>query len=144
MRFYLLEQGHKKGESVLYFLLDAAIVHRNEEDVMSFTHYADTRAEQFRENAERRIAMTDHLMMVVFDFTGGPQAQPDAPHAHPHEQTSCVVLGEVNFFLGDECRHLVPGDMVAIPGGVPHAIQLLTEHVRLVDSFTPIREDFLV
>jgi len=26
---------------------------------------------------------------------------------------------------------------------VPHSIQLLTERVRLVDSFTPIREEFL-
>jgi hypothetical protein len=30
-----------------------------------------------------------------------------------------------------------------VPSGMPHSIQQLTEHVRLVDCFTPIREDFL-
>lgn len=33
--------------------------------------------------------------------------------------------------------------MVTIPPGVPHAIQALTPVVRLVDAFTPVREDFL-
>jgi len=28
-------------------------------------------------------------------------------------------------------------------GNVPHSVQLLTEKVRLVDTFTPIRKDFL-
>jgi quercetin dioxygenase-like cupin family protein len=39
--------------------------------------------------------------------------------------------------------HLVPGDIFLVPSGKPHSIQQLTEHVRLIDCFTPIREDFL-
>jgi hypothetical protein len=30
-----------------------------------------------------------------------------------------------------------------VPSDKPHSIQLLTKHVRLVDCFTPIRQDFL-
>ena len=82
---------------------------------MPFTKYNETTPDQFKEDAERRFAVTDNLMMVVFDFSGGPQTEPDPPHSHPHEQTSCVVAGEINFFLGEECQHLRPGDMVAIP-----------------------------
>ena len=37
----------------------------------------------------------------------------------------------------------IPGDVFLVPSGKPHSIQQLTEHVRLVDCFTPIREDFL-
>jgi mannose-6-phosphate isomerase-like protein (cupin superfamily) len=54
-----------------------------------------------------------------------------------------VVSGEVIFFIGDEQSHLFPGDLVSVPSGTPHAIQLMTPAVRLVDCFTPIREDFL-
>ena len=35
---------------------------------------------------------------------------------------------------------LEPGDLITVPPDVPHSIQLLSAHVRLVDTFTPIRE----
>jgi hypothetical protein len=34
-------------------------------------------------------------------------------------------------------------DMITVPPDAPHTIQLLAEKVRLVDTFNPIREDFL-
>jgi quercetin dioxygenase-like cupin family protein len=92
---------------------------------------------------ERYLAHTDHLMMVVLDFDDGPGAQPDPPHSHPHEQITYVAEGKVIFFLGDSPHELSAGDMIAVPPDVPHAIQLLTAHARLVDTFNPIREDFL-
>jgi quercetin dioxygenase-like cupin family protein len=82
-------------------------------------------------------------MLVVVDFDDGPAAQPDPPHAHPHEQVSYVAEGEVLFFLDGSPTRLGPGGVVSIPSNVPHAIQTLTSHARLVDVFTPIREDFL-
>jgi quercetin dioxygenase-like cupin family protein len=54
-----------------------------------------------------------------------------------------VAEGEIFFFLEDVCERLGPGDMYLVPPDKPHSIQLLTEHVRLVDCFTPIRDDFL-
>ncbi len=91
----------------------------------------------------RYLAQTDHLMMAVIDFTDGPSAGPDPPHSHPHEQVSYVVDGEVIFFLDGLPTHLGPGDMFTVPPDVPHTIQLLSDRVRLVDTFHPIREDFL-
>jgi quercetin dioxygenase-like cupin family protein len=91
----------------------------------------------------RRVLFTDHLMMVVIDFAGGPSAEPDPPHSHPHEQVTYVAAGEILFFIGDESRKLEAGDMVAVPPDEPHRIQLLTPTVRLIDTFTPIRQDFL-
>lgn len=91
----------------------------------------------------RYLARTDRLMTAVIDFSDGPTDAPDPPHSHPHEQLSYVAEGEVLFFLGDERHHLKAGDLFAVPGDVPHSVQLLTAKVRLVDTFTPIREDFL-
>ncbi len=92
---------------------------------------------------QRYLSHTDRLMMVVIDFSDGPTAEPDPPHTHPHEQVSYVVAGEIEVFIGDTRQKLGPGDMFTVPPNVDHTIQLLTRDVRLVDCFTPLRDDFL-
>ncbi len=100
--------------------------------------------EKVREGLERKIINTHNLMTVLIDFSDGPWDRPEPPHLHTHEQTSYVAEGEIMFFCeGEEDQHLVAGDMFAVPSGKKHTIQLLTERVRLIDSFNPIREDFL-
>jgi quercetin dioxygenase-like cupin family protein len=91
----------------------------------------------------RYLAFTETLMMVVIDFHDGPTSEPDPPHSHPHEQISYVVSGEINLFLDNKLTRLGPGDMFTVPPNLPHSVQLLTSHVRIVDTFTPIRKDFL-
>lgn len=92
---------------------------------------------------ERYLTHTDNLMMVVIDFNDGPTSEPDPPHDHPHEQMSYVAEGEVIFFLDGVPHPLKKGDMFTVQPNVSHSVQLLTQHVRLVDTFTPLREDFL-
>jgi quercetin dioxygenase-like cupin family protein len=92
---------------------------------------------------ERRITHLDNLMVVVCDFTNGPAAEPDKPHSHPHEQITYIAEGELFFFLGDEKYHLKKGDIYTVPSGLPHCIQNISSFVRLIDTFTPIRKDFL-
>jgi quercetin dioxygenase-like cupin family protein len=110
---------------------------------MAILKYDEMPVVQIHEGAERRLGQTDNLMIVVVDLNDGPKAQPDPPHSHPHEQVAYVAEGEVIFLMDGEETHLRPGDMYLVPSGKPHSIQQLTEHVRLVDCFTPIREDFL-
>ncbi len=102
----------------------------------------ETTPEVIAEGRTRYIAHTDNLMMVVVDFKDGPAAEPDPPHSHPHEQISHVVSGELLFFLDDKPTRLGPGDMISVPPNAPHAVQILTGQARIIDAFTPIREDF--
>ena len=95
------------------------------------------------EQRARYLTHTENLMMVVIDFDDGPTSQPDPPHSHPHEQISYVAAGEIIVVLGDEQTRLGPGDMFTVPPDMPHSVQLLTSHVRLVDTFTPLRDDFI-
>jgi quercetin dioxygenase-like cupin family protein len=104
---------------------------------------SDVVYESIGEGRTRYLAHTDHLMMVVIDFNDGPTDAPDPPHSHPHEQVSYVVAGKIIFFLGNEETHLGPGDIFTVPPNIPHSVRLLTQHVRLVDTFHPIREDFI-
>ncbi len=92
---------------------------------------------------ERTISHLNNLMMVVCDFKNGPMKNPDPPHSHPHEQITYVADGELFFFINEEKQLLKKGDIVNIPSGLPHCIQTLSNHVRLIDSFSPVRKDFI-
>ena len=103
-----------------------------------------TQGDVFREGCERRIIHTSALMTVVIDFNNGPWDAADPMHAHRHEQVTYIAQGEVLFLAeGQAPRRLVAGDLFAVPSGQPHSIQLLSKSARLIDSFNPIREDFL-
>lgn len=91
----------------------------------------------------RYLAHTANVMLVVVDFNDGPAAVPDPPHSHPHEQVSYIAAGELLFHMQGEKTHLREGDLFTVPSGVPHAVQALTPHVRIIDAFNPVREDFL-
>jgi len=91
----------------------------------------------------RYLAHTDHVMAVVVDFNDGPASIPDPPHSHPHEQVSYVAEGEIMLVMGEERTRLSAGDLFTVPANAPHAVQTLSPHVRLIDAFSPIREDFL-
>jgi len=111
---------------------------------MAVLKFDEVPYEKVRDGLERKIIHTDNLMTVLIDFTDGPWDEPEPPHSHPHEQTSYVAEGEIIFYCeGQPDQHLKAGDMFAAPSGKKHTVKLLTPKVRLVDSFTPIREDFL-
>jgi len=93
---------------------------------------------------KRKLIHTENLMLVVVEFTNGPAKVPDPFHDHPHEQVSYIAEGELILFIQDVGeRKLQKGDLFAIPSGIPHTVQTLSPVVRIIDSFTPLREDFL-
>jgi quercetin dioxygenase-like cupin family protein len=109
--------------------------------VLTYNH---TDGEKFRAGFERRIIHTTDLMTVVLDIDNGPWAAPDPYHSHAHEQITYLAEGEILFLAqGQEPHRMTAGDLFAVPSGVPHSIQLLSTRARLVDTFNPIREDFL-
>ena len=116
---------------------------RKQEVEMGTLKQSEITPEPIGEGRTRYLAHTEKLMMAVIDFRDGPTREPDPPHSHPHEQISYVVSGELIVFIGDEQTRLEPGDMFTVPPDIPHTVQLLTEYVRLVDTFHPIRDEFL-
>lgn len=62
-------------------------------------------------------------------------------HQHPHDQLSYVISGRLEFTVGAETHLLEPGSCTIIPGGTPHGCRALTV-CRVLDTFTPIREDY--
>lgn len=106
--------------------------------------YEELDEQQVAPGLVRRLVHTDKLMMVQIEFTDGPTSAPDPFHSHPHEQVAYVAEGEIILFVADEPGvNLKPGDHYAIPSGIPHTIQRLSPYIKIIDCFTPIREDFL-
>lgn len=86
--------------------------------------------------------MADHpdLMMVAFTFQkAGAEG---ALHSHPHVQSTYVAEGRFRFTIADDTFEVGPGDSFVIPSNAVHGCICL-EPGRLVDSFTPRRDDFL-
>ena len=110
---------------------------------MSAIYEHKLKKETIAEGRTRYLAHSENLMMVVFTFEDGPATAPDAPHQHPHEQITYVVEGSLIFFIGETSHKLEKGDMIVVPPNTDHTIQTLTAYVRLVDTFHPLREEFL-
>ncbi len=105
---------------------------------------ASSPATRVRPGLSRRLAYTDHLMMAVIDFADGPWAEPEPLQNHVHEQVTYVAEGEIIFFCeGEPEERLKAGDIFSVPSNKMHGIQLLTRTAKLIDTFNPIREDFL-
>ena len=79
------------------------------------------------------------LMMVEVFFAPGAVG---SDHEHPHEQATYCLAGRFEFRLGGAVHLLGPGDTIYVAGGLRHGVTCLEEG-RLLDVFTPQREDFL-
>ncbi len=63
-------------------------------------------------------------------------------HHHINEQLSILEKGRLRFTVGDKEVLMNPGDMVMIPGDVPHTVEALEDSVA-VDINSPVRQDWL-
>ena len=79
------------------------------------------------------------LMVVSFSFPEGGMGD---LHHHAHVQATYVESGSFTFTVGDTTFEVSAGDSFVIPSNAVHGCVCL-EAGRLIDSFTPRRDDFL-
>ncbi len=90
--------------------------------------------------SRRRVRLSrPELMQVEFAFEAGAVG---ALHSHPHVQASYVAEGRFEVTIGDTVTVLGEGGSFIVPPDVVHGVKALTAG-RLVDCFTPRRDDFL-
>ncbi len=87
----------------------------------------------------RVLSQNPELMVVKVAFENGAEGK---PHAHDHTQAVYVEAGRFRFTLGDDTVEIGPGDSLVVPSGMRHGVVCL-EAGRLIDTFTPRRDDFL-
>lgn len=79
------------------------------------------------------------LMMVEIFFEAGAIG---AEHDHPHEQVCYCLEGKFIFTVDGQEFPLSAGDSLFLPSNSWHGTKCLSKG-RLLDIFTPQREDFL-
>lgn len=90
-------------------------------------------------NRRRIVLHTDELMMVEFAFEQGAIG---VLHSHPHVQASYVASGRFEVTIDGRSEIIPAGGSFIVPSNLVHGVKAL-EAGRLIDSFTPMRADFL-
>ncbi|MBV8041767.1 cupin domain-containing protein [Pluralibacter sp.] len=105
-----------------------------------FVFHNQTQLEEVGDGVTRRIlAHAGKMMAVEVHFAQGAIGP---MHCHPHEQLTYVLSGEFEFTIGDETHIVRAGDTLYKQPNVMHGCVCLKAGT-LLDTFTPIREDFL-
>ena len=103
--------------------------------------HAETLPEPAGPGVTRRVlAYNKGLMCVENTFEKGAVG---ALHSHPHTQVDYLLEGEIDMQVGNEVRRMHAGDIVQVPGNVPHAFCRVYQDTRWLEFFTPAREDIL-
>lgn len=105
-------------------------------------YYYDPKDRDTKELAPGIIARTfwgENMLAAVVDL----DPRTELPlHNHPHEQLGLVIEGEIEFTIGGEVKTLKPGDVYLIPGGVEHGAATFDHPVKVIDVFSPVREEY--
>ena len=105
-----------------------------------FAHDADLAWEPAGEGVTRKIlTYREEVMMVRVRFEAGAIGP---AHSHPHIQCSLVESGVFDVTIDGETSRLSAGDSFFVPANLVHGVVAI-EAGQLVDSFTPMREEFL-
>lgn len=105
-----------------------------------FIHNHDVQYETTGPGVRRKIMGYDErLMLVRVEFETGSIGP---LHSHHHSQITNIESGRFEVEIGGEKKVLKTGDAFYIPPNVVHGVVCLEQGV-LVDTFSPMREDFL-
>ena len=92
------------------------------------------------DGSSRRVILDlPDLMLVEFVFEKGAVG---ALHSHPHRQTSYVAEGTFEVTIDGVTETIDAGGGYIVPSGLVHGVKAITAG-RLIDTFTPRRDDFL-
>lgn len=101
--------------------------------------WSDVEAQQITPAISRQFITGDRVTIGRFELKQGGVVP---RHSHEHEQVSSVLTGRVRFVFDGGSVEVGPGEVLQIPGGVPHEVVVI-EDTLVIDVFTPVREDWV-
>ena len=104
-----------------------------------FAQPGDGKVTQLDGSTRRVVLDLPELMLVEFTFEKGGIG---ALHSHPHVQSSYIAEGVFDVTIDGVTQRLAAGGAYIVPSGLVHGVVAI-EAGKLIDSFTPRREDFL-
>jgi quercetin dioxygenase-like cupin family protein len=105
---------------------------------MTFLDYADILPREIAPGFSARFVHTHGMTLARVSVRADAQLP---THAHPHEQLTTLLSGELELTVGSEVKVLRAGMVAFIPGGVPHSARAVTA-CEVLDVFHPARDDY--
>jgi quercetin dioxygenase-like cupin family protein len=106
---------------------------------MPFLSASDFKSREVFPGVTIRVASSERMTYSFLTFS--PRAVLKE-HKHPHEQFGVVLEGGFELTIGGEKRVVKAGDTYVIPSNVPHSGVALDAPARVLDVFSPPREDY--
>jgi quercetin dioxygenase-like cupin family protein len=103
-------------------------------------HLNDVKGKEIVPGLFGRFVHGNTMTLSFVDIQPGAQLP---EHSHPHEQITYLIEGELEMVIGGEKMLLTPGMIHVIPGNVPHSAVART-FVKVLDAFSPVREDYRI
>jgi quercetin dioxygenase-like cupin family protein len=85
-------------------------------------------------------AYLKNVMLTYFEFDQGVRIP---THAHPHEQITLVLEGEMKFVIGENEKILKAGEGATVPSHTEHSVSVLSP-AKAIDAWNPVRKDYIV
>jgi quercetin dioxygenase-like cupin family protein len=104
-----------------------------------FAQPGDGKVTQLDGSTRRVVLDLPELMLVEFTFVKGGVG---ALHSHPHVQSSYIAEGVFDVTIDGATQRIAAGGAYIVPSGLVHGVVAI-EAGKLIDSFTPRRDDFL-
>ena len=86
-----------------------------------------------------RIFLGDHAMLSVVTIEPNAEGQ---VHSHPQEQWGVLLDGDAVRIQDGEEIPVKAGDFWRTPGGVPHGLRAGPQGARVLDIFSPPRDEY--
>ena len=80
-----------------------------------------------------------HTMLTYFEVE--PRSRFE-PHVHESEQITMVLTGELFFEVAGVAHCVRPGEVIAIPSSVPHAVWTEELAVTAIDAWSPVMKKY--
>lgn len=106
---------------------------------MYFCNLTDRAIKELAPDVVARTFWGEKMLLSVVEMGPG-SVVPD--HSHPHEQAGVVLEGELTMTIAGETKVLRAGDAYIIPGNVEHSARAEHGAARVLDIFSPLREEY--
>ena len=106
---------------------------------MYYYHPEERAAKELVPGINAKTFWGEQMLAAVVDLDPNTQLP---RHSHPHEQLGIVIEGQIEFIIADQEKVLGPGEVYVIPGGVEHQARTFDQPVKVMDVFSPVREEY--
>lgn len=106
---------------------------------MAFIDWSKVPVQTLAPGVRLRTPYGERIMLSLVELDEGavvPQ------HSHPHEQAGMVLEGMLELTIDGHARTLKAGEAYIMAGNVAHSARAVGGGCKVLDVFSPIREDY--